>query len=276
MTFPNAARSAGTHLTTKLIHSGILDPGDAAILDNLLARDVRRIEGGQPIFEQGDRPEAIEVVVEGWAVRERRLTDGRRQIVGILCGGDVCDFNVFMMARVDSGCRAVGAVRVARIGRQALNVLNREHPRVGQALWWESMASASIQREWVANLAARRAEPRIAGLMCMLLARATLAGNVDGGSISWPFTQGELASACGLTPEHLNRTLRGLRERGLIGFEDGRIGFPDPVGLAALAGFDASALHCDPALLPFAATVDPMADDGLLQPVASSLGRVFA
>jgi CRP-like cAMP-binding protein len=265
-------RTPHSRLTTKLIRSGILDTSAAVVLDALLARDVRLIEGGMPVFEQGDKPESIEIILDGWAVRERVMTDGRRQTVGILCNGDVCDFNIFMMARVDSGCRAVGPVRVARIGRQALNILNRQHPRVGQALWWETMSSASIQREWVANLAARRAEPRIAGLFCMLLARATLAGSVKDAAMAWPFTQVDLASACGLTAEHCNRTLRSLRERDLMVLEDGTIAFPDPAALAELAGFDASALHCDPALLPFA---NGRAAD-ICESITSSLGQVFA
>jgi CRP-like cAMP-binding protein len=253
-----------------------LDPSLAPALDAILARDVRTLDGGVPLFEQGDKPDAIEVIVDGWAIRERQMGDGRRQTVGILCGGDVCDFNVFMMARADSACRAVGVVRVARIGRQALNLLNQHHPAVGQALWWEAMAMGSVQREWVANLAARRAEPRIAALLCMLFARMTLAGSAEDGGMSWPFTQSDLAGACGLTPEHCNRTLSTLRKRGLIAIGEGRIDFPDPVALAQLASFDTSALHCDPSLLPFAAPPSNRHTSGISMPALPSDSVVAA
>lgn len=252
---PDKARSL---LSTKLLQAAMLDPAGADTLDATLVRDVRTIEGGTPIFDQGDRPEAIEVIVSGWAVRERVCSDGRRQIVGILCGGDVCDFNVFMMRAADSGCRVVGEARVARIGRATLNHLNRHHPAIGQALWWESMTAAAVQREWSANLAMRRAEPRIAALLCMVFARMRLTGAIGATTIPWPFTQSDLANACGLTPEHCNRSLAALRKRGLVEIRDGMATIVDPPSLARYATFDTAALHCDPALLPFAAsTPDP-------------------
>lgn len=134
-------------LSAKLVQAGILDLAGADVLDAALGRDVRTIEGGMPIFDQGERPEAIEVIVAGWAIRERVSLNGKRQIVGFLCGGDICDFNVFMMRAADSGCRVVGEARIARIGRGVLNHLNRHHPAVGQALWWESMTATAIERE---------------------------------------------------------------------------------------------------------------------------------
>jgi CRP-like cAMP-binding protein len=247
-----STRPTTSSLATKLISAGALREDGVPVLDALLARDTRLIDDGMPIFEQGERPEAIEVIVAGWAIRDRTLSGGRRQTVGILCAGDVCDFNVFLMKRADSGCHAVGPVRVARIGRRALNQLNQHHPAIGQALWWESMAAAAIQREWVANLASRRAEPRIAALLCMLYARMQLAGETAASAMPWPFTQGDLANACGLTVEHCNRSLAALRKRGLVEIRDGRVTFHDPAALARYATFDAAPFHCDPALLPFA------------------------
>ncbi|WP_176484687.1 Crp/Fnr family transcriptional regulator [Sphingomonas spermidinifaciens] len=243
-------------MSTKLMLAGRLDLAGADVLDAALARDVRTIEGGMPIFDQGERPDAIEVIVDGWAIRERVPRTGRRQIVAILCGGDVCDFNVFMMRAADSGCRVVGKARVARIGRTALNHLNRHHPAVGQALWWESMTATAIQREWSANLAMRRAEPRIAALLCMLFARMRLTSAIDAMTMPWPFTQSDLANACGLTPEHCNRSLSALRKRGLVEIKDGHVTIADPPALASYAAFDADALHCDPGLLPFASPAE--------------------
>lgn len=256
MLLTEKAAKARSLLSAKLVQAGILDPAGADVLDAALARDVRTIEGGMPIFDQGERPEAIEVIVSGWAIRERVPLAGGRQIVGILCGGDVCDFNVFMMRSADSGCRVVGEARVARIGRDALNHLNRHHPAVGQALWWESMTATAIQREWSANLAMRRAEPRIAALLCMLLARMCLTGAIRKMAMPWPFTQSDLANACGLTPEHCNRSLAALRKRGLVEIRDGQVTIADAPSLASYAAFDPAALHCDPALLPFSAPAE--------------------
>jgi len=47
-----------------------------------------------------------------------------------------------------------------------------------------------------------------------------------------------LADALGLTAIHLNRTLRQLRERGLMTFRKGRVEIHDAAALMALAGFE--------------------------------------
>lgn len=250
MTIADKVASTQSFLAAKLQKVGMLDARDGAEMDAILNRDVRSIEAGMPIFEQGERPEAIEVIVDGWAIRERMAADGRRQIVGILCAGDICDFNVFMMRQADSGCRAVGTIRVARITRAALNWINQHHPMIGQALWWESMAMSAVQREWVAILASRRAEPRIAAVLCVLFARMSLAGAATEAAMPWPFTQSDLANACGLTPEHCNRTLATLRKRGLVEIRDAEAVFADPRALAQYASFDPSCLHCEAGSLP--------------------------
>lgn len=245
----NGARPAAP-LVRKLSHHVAFDRADLEALDRAIARDVRRLDNGVPIFEQGEPLRSIAVLIDGFAVRERLLADGRRQIVAILLPGDLCDFNAFMMARSDSRCRAVGAARVAGIDRHMLNELNQLQPKIGQALWWEAMVNASLQRDWAANLAARRAEPRLANLFCTLLARARLAGIEQDGAFPWPFTQADIANACGLTQEHLNRTLRALRSKGLVELEPGRIAFGNIGDLVALGEFDEGHLHAAEDVLP--------------------------
>ncbi len=241
---PPAKSRSIDFLVAKLSNHVPLERSDIDAIERGFGRDVRLLDDRMPIVEVGEAPRAIHVLLDGWAVREVAMPGGRRQIVSILLAGDIVDFNAFMMEKADTDVRTVGQASVASLDRAALSRLNQASPRVGQSLWWETMVSASIQREWSANIAARRAEPRIAHLLCSLLARLMLVGGTEDNALLCPLTQGDLANACGLTQEHFNRTLRGLRANGLIEVRQGVIQLPDPQRLATVAEFSAAHLHC--------------------------------
>jgi CRP-like cAMP-binding protein len=60
----------------------------------------------------------------------------------------------------------------------------------------------------------------------------------DPDSYYCPLTQYQLADALGLTPIHLNRMLRDLREEGLVLFRSNRVEILDRQRLVALAEYD--------------------------------------
>ena len=70
-----------------------------------------------------------------------------------------------------------------------------------------------------------------------------MVGLVKDGSFALPMIQADLAEACGMTPVHVNRTLRVLREAGLLQFRDGIATLIDGKGLAAVAEFDPGYLY---------------------------------
>ena len=74
-------------------------------------------------------------------------------------------------------------------------------------------------------------------------ARLEVVGLTDGMSYTLPLTQADIAECTGLTPIHVNRTLRELRERGLVQFKSGRLTISDWQGLAAVGEFDPSYLY---------------------------------
>jgi hypothetical protein len=58
-----------------------------------------------------------------------------------------------------------------------------------------------------------------------------------------PFSQVVLADAVGLTPVHVNRVLRRLREEGALELGGTSMTICDISVLARIAGFDANYLH---------------------------------
>ncbi|MEO8244573.1 MAG: helix-turn-helix domain-containing protein, partial [bacterium] len=64
-----------------------------------------------------------------------------------------------------------------------------------------------------------------------------------------PLTQYHLADALGLSAVHVNRTLRDLREDGLLTFKDGQVTIHDFDRVVDLAEFDRSYLDQEGPLL---------------------------
>lgn len=58
-----------------------------------------------------------------------------------------------------------------------------------------------------------------------------------------PITQYQLADALGLTPIHLNRMVRELREEGLLMFKNSRVDYLNRKALIALAEYDGEFMH---------------------------------
>ena len=56
-------------------------------------------------------------------------------------------------------------------------------------------------------------------------------------------TQTRLADALGLTPVHVNRTLKAMKEAGMVRVEGRTVHIDDWDGLASLGDFDLSYLH---------------------------------
>ncbi|MDT8760878.1 Crp/Fnr family transcriptional regulator [Sphingomonas psychrotolerans] len=233
----------GCRFTRKIEQYAPVADRDVEALRRLLSAKVQTLDAGVPLIEAGEAPTDIHVVLDGWACRSQVAPNGRRQVLAFHVPGDVCDFGVFVIREMDSSIVAQTTLKVASIGRAALHTLTTAHPRLAQALWWESAAASSIQRHWMLRICQQTARERLANLVCELAARLYVVGLADDNGFEMPLTQSQLGGACGLTSEHTNRTLRDLRETGLMSLERGRILFGDWDRLRELGSFDGRYLH---------------------------------
>jgi CRP-like cAMP-binding protein len=110
-------------------------------------------------------------------------------------------------------------------------------------MWWSTLVDQGVLREWVLNVGRRDAYERISHLLCEMHFRMKRVGLVEDDCLSLPVTQTELADATGLTPVHVNRTLKRLRNQKLIEIGQGTLTLLDPPALQDAAGFDPSYLH---------------------------------
>jgi CRP-like cAMP-binding protein len=205
----------------------------------------RTIPPRRDLIREGERPQYVHLIVDGWACRYKTLPDGRRQVVAFFVPGDFCDLNVYVLGQMDHSIGAITRLSVADISRDEMDDLTSGHPRITQALWWEQLVTNAIQREWTLNIGQRTAYERISHLLAEMFVRLRSVKLTQGDSCDFPITQTDIADATGLTAVHVNRTLQELRREGLIILERKRLTIPDLRRLMDVAMFNPNYLHLD-------------------------------
>jgi CRP-like cAMP-binding protein len=200
--------------------------------------EVRDIPAGRTIIRAEELIEQSTLVLDGLMCRYKDLSEGQRQIAEIHVPGDFADLHSYVLKRLDHSVLTLTRCRVAMAPHERIRALIATYPNLGHVYWFSTVLDAAIHREWVLSLGRRTAIARMAALFCELQIRLGLVGLADENGFSFGLNQTELAECLGLTPVHVNRTLRQLRERQLMTFRGGRVTIHDPEGLRAVAEFD--------------------------------------
>ncbi|MDF2495480.1 Crp/Fnr family transcriptional regulator [Sphingomonas sp.] len=207
---------------------------------------VQRHDAARYLARAGDQNLSVMVLVSGYVHRHRVLSNGSRQIVAVHLAGDLLTLPHAASRRATESLQALTPIKVVEIAPAPMIALSRERPAIAEALLLESIADASIFREWVINLGRRDARTRTAHLLCELGTRSAENDLGDRTTFRLPLTQEQLADILGLTSVHVNRTLRGMKSSGLIDYGNGWVSVPDWTKLSKEADFDASYLSMDP------------------------------
>jgi CRP-like cAMP-binding protein len=197
------------------------------------------------LVSRGEPVHTSMMIVEGYVTRYMDDREGYRQLVSVHIPGDFVDLHGFPTGRLDHDIATLGPVKMALFDHETLVGITREYPSLTRVLWFATMIDAAMHREWIFRLGRLGAEGRLSHFFCELYARLEMVGLARDGKFELPLTQPDLAEACGLTGVHVNRTLRALRERGLMTFRSGQVEILDHRGLCAAAEFESDYLYSD-------------------------------
>ena len=218
-----------------------LSSEDKEVLDRL-SRPLREVPAKWEIIREGEKPKCVFVIISGFACRYKLINGGKRQIMAYMLPGDTCDFNIFILKRMDYGIATLSRCQVLELSREAILELTK-HPAITRALWWANLVDEATMREWLVNIGQRPAEQRIGHLLCEILTRLEIVGLVKDNTYTLPVTQTDLADTLGMTVVHANRMLTSLRVRGLIDIDGRNLIINDAERLKAFSGFDSNYLH---------------------------------
>ena len=208
-----------------------------------LPHETRTIGKGNYIVRDGDRPTRSCVLLSGFAYRHKLVGNGGRQILSVHMSGDVVDLQNSLLRIADHDVQALTEAEVAFIPTDAVKELAFSRPAVGMAMWYDTLVDASVHREWTANVGRRDSRTRMAHLLCEFGVRLHDAGLGSLCSYEMPMTQEQLADCTGLTPVHVNRTLKSFDREGLTQRTLRSVSIDDWEALAKVGDFDTRYLH---------------------------------
>ena len=235
-------------LVRKLEHGARLTTDEKNLLVGLVA-GAEQVPGHADLISEGDAPDFVHGVLEGFACRYKLLADGGRQIMAWLVPGDFCDLHVSILGEMDHSIATLTPSTICYLPRNGLDALTVGHPGLTHALWWATLVDEAVLREWLVSMGRRAAPQRIAHMFCEVHARLDAVGLAPAGLMDFPLSQTDLADSAGLSSVHVNRVVQQLRDERLIAWRGRILQVIDAPALAAFADFNPNYLHLRPAQL---------------------------
>jgi CRP-like cAMP-binding protein len=177
---------------------------------------VTNFAANQEITHQSNALSHCTLVLGGFLYRHKAVGGSRRQITSFLVPGDIADLQTLYLPSLDHGVSALGAAVVAFVPHAAIKDMLEASAQLTHAFWRETFVESAIFREWVTNLGQREAIARVAHVVCELTLRLQAVDLARDLCFSIPWTQADLADACGISSVHANRVVQELRRLGLI------------------------------------------------------------
>lgn len=197
----------------------------------------RRFGAGESVYHQGEHETRLCLVLEGWLAMPRDIEGGAHCLVDFALQGDMLGCILCQDWRTPHGavCVTEAWLRVAPRG-QAMAALTAD-PRLDRYVARCRACSAFREQDHLANVVLRRAEARVAHMLLELCCRVLHGGpRRPAGGVVVPLGLRQMGAALGLTSVHLSRSLKTLREAGIVAIERRRIRVLDPPALARRAG----------------------------------------
>lgn len=230
-------------LIRRLQRSAGLETSELAELRNLPI-DVHDVAKNETLAHEGVRVEQCILLLEGFLIRFQHTRDGKRQILSFYVPGDIPDLQTLHLPTMDHSLATITRARIGRIPHKAMRDLCHRNRHVADALWRETLIDASVARTWVRCVGRLTAHARVAHMLCELHARLDAVG-LGEDPVPMPITQTDFGDAMGLSVVQINRTLRDLREEGLITLHRREMIVHDLPRLHHAAEFDPLYLHLD-------------------------------
>jgi CRP-like cAMP-binding protein len=221
-------------------HAPLTGP-EVAVLKKLQSA-VRHVRRGSDIIVQGRKYDGIFIVIDGFGLRYKIMSDGKRQVFNISLPGDMVGYPACFFDQALYSVTALTKVTACTITFSDMAEMFGSFPRLAMALFWSTANETAMFGEHLTDVGRRNAYERVAHFVLEMSARLSEIGMGDGRTFIMPLSQAKIADVVGLSVPHINRMLRRLRDERLIEMKGSQIQIIDYDSLAALADFDSSYL----------------------------------
>lgn len=200
-----------------------------------------RVTPGREIVKLHDRSKHVSLVLRGAVAQYGQLRSGVRRLIAFRLAGEMIDLPSALLPNACCAQVALVESELFLISCETVRQLVATSPAIATALWRDCCVDAAIVEQTLV-VSTGDAAMRIAHLACELGMR----NEVKGGSrlrFEVPLTQDQIGEATGITGVHANRTVRLLREAGMLNWKERRVEISDWDRLAKVGEFDPAYLH---------------------------------
>jgi CRP-like cAMP-binding protein len=201
------------------------------------------VKRGKQLTQEGQTGHKAFVLQAGWACSYKDLPNGNRQIISFPIAGDCVGLRSVLLRTADHSFSALTDAVVSPVEGTHIMRCVTEFPRLGAALLWAASRDEAMVVEHLVSIGRRSALERTAHFFMELAERLNLVGLATEAEFKCPLSQFVLGDALGLTPIHVNRVLRQLREQDLLIMQKGTVKILDLNALRKLAGFHGGYLN---------------------------------
>ena len=212
----------------------------AAISDLPLIESFKVAHGrawsGDVIIEQGSHRPRLFTVFSGWAIKYKSLECGERQVVQILLPGDLVGLETCLLGVAEFGVQAVTDVTFCSFDADRFSDFACA-PDISRRIMKLQAYESSMIAERLTAVGACDAKSNLAHLIASLHLRLLALGLAQERGFRLPLSIQQIADCCGLTPVHVHRVLRVLREENIVALDCRKIEILDTEALRHIAGF---------------------------------------
>lgn len=179
----------------------------------------------------------------GWVAMYKTLDSGKRQILRIALPGDLLGFHPDLSAPMTHSAYCLTESVLCAFPCKDMPELLRRNLSVTKRLTELNARDMDICQSRLLTIGQQTAIERIAFFCAELFYRMKAIYNTNTLVIQFPLSQEEIGDATGLTKIHVNRTLKALREMGIMQISGKSLQVLDVDALRNLGNFDANSVY---------------------------------
>lgn len=203
-----------------------------------LQNNTLNADRGRDFIVEGNDLRTTFIVIEGWAIRYGMLSNGRRQILSYALPGDILGLHVNFRATATYSASALTPLTLAAVDPRRVIEISQKFPIIAAGLSWCTAREFAILGDQAIRLGRLSAQQRLAHLFLELWHRFALIEEENGNWLEIPMTQQDLADTLGMSLVHTNRSLKSLRDLGLISVTKDYVRLNDVQALIEMSEFN--------------------------------------
>jgi CRP-like cAMP-binding protein len=194
--------------------------------------ELKTAPAGKILIHAREKLTSIYLLESGWAQRVIVLPDGGQVILQLHFPGDVIGYGpAFLSTAPHYSATALTQVTYRLIDPARIVAAFDSTPELARKLIDRLLRRQRVMDFRLLNLARRKVDERLAALLLFAFARQRRLGLLRDHAFTLPLSQQQMGDIVGANPVHINRTLRRLRDRGMVSIRKGEARIHDLDGL---------------------------------------------